>query len=333
MKRVIPILILVAIVVVAWAYYPQWKQEKPPENVLRLSGNIEAHESVVSFKVPGRIVELPVEEGQWVEAGAVLARLEDADYRQQVTLDEAALRVRESNLQLALAGTRRQEIEAAEQTLVEAQADLEQRKLDLQRAETLYNKDVISAEQRDLAATALKRVQAVCERAQKRLEQAREGTRAEEIAIVRSNVQQAREAVAMSRIRLGYTLLRAPRSGVVVVRQAELGEVVSPGTPVVTLADLDHVWLRTYVPETELGRVRWGQAAAVRTDTYPGKGYRGQISFIASKAEFTPKSIETQKERVTLVYRIKIDVENPNRELKPGMPADATIELAAEKKQ
>lgn len=333
MKKIIPILVVVAIVAAGYFYvYPRFKPAPLPENELRVSGNIEAHESVVSFKLAGRLVELPVEEGQWVEAGAVLARLEDADYRQQVTLEEAALRVRESNLNLALAGTRRQEIDAAAQTLAEAQADLEQRKLDHQRAETLYKKDVIPAEQRDLAATALKRAQAVYERAEKRLEQAREGARAEEIAIARSSVEQAREAVEMSRIRLGYTVLRAPKAGVVVVRQAELGEVVSPGTPVVTLADLDNVWLRAYIPETELGRVKWGQEAALRTDTYPDKSYRGRISFIASKAEFTPKSVETHKERVTLVYRIKIDVENLNRELKPGMPADAVILLVQEKR-
>ena len=93
------------------------------------------------------------------------------------------------------------------------------------------------------------------------------------------------------------------------------------------LADLDNVWLRAYVNETDLGRIRWGQGATLKTDTYPDKTYRGRISFIASQAEFTPKSVQTFKERVTLVYRIKIDLENPNHELKPGMPADATIDL------
>ena len=128
---------------------------------------------------------------------------------------------------------------------------------------------------------------------------------------------------------LGYTVLRAPFDGVILVRQAELGEVMLPGTPVVTLADLDHVWLRAYVRETDLGRISWGQAATIRTDTYPDRRYAGRISFISSKAEFTPKSVETHAERVTLVYRIRIDVENPAHELKPGMPADATIDLAA----
>jgi HlyD family secretion protein len=131
----------------------------------------------------------------------------------------------------------------------------------------------------------------------------------------------------MSRIRLTYTILRAPFTGVVLVRQAELGEVVSPGTPIVTLADLDHLWVRVYVPETDLGKVHWGQAVDVRTDTYPDKVYHGRISLIASDAEFTPKSVQTEEERVTLVYRVKVDVENPNRELKPGMPADTLIKL------
>ena len=103
-----------------------------------------------------------------------------------------------------------------------------------------------------------------------------------------------------------------------------------PGTPVVTLADLDHIWLRAYLPETDLGRIRWGQDAVITTDTYPGKQYHGRVSFIASDAEFTPKSVQTYKERVTLVYRIKIDIDNPSHELKPGMPADAHITLASE---
>ena len=115
------------------------------------------------------------------------------------------------------------------------------------------------------------------------------------------------------------------------VRQAELGEVVAPGSPVVTIADLDHIWLRAYIAETDLGSIYWGQDAVITTDTYPGKQYHGRISFIASTAEFTPKSVQTFKERVTLVYRIKIDIDNSNHELKPGMPADARIDLAANK--
>lgn len=330
MKRRIPILIVLAALIAAAVYlYPRFTKTSKPQNELVLSGNIETHESLVSFKIQGRIVELPVEEGQSVEKGALLARLDDADYRQHVRIDEANVHVRQSNLALVLAGTREQEIKATQQNMLDAQADMQQKKADFDRAQRLFSEDAISAQDRDLADTAFKRSQAAFVAAQQKYSQAVEGSRKEDIAVAEANLKEASANLGMSRVNLDYTVLRAPTAGVITVRQAELGEVVVPGTPVVTLADLDHIWLRAYVAETDLGRVRWGQDAVVTTDTYPGKRYQGRISFIASDAEFTPKSVQTYKERVTLVYRIKIEIDNPNHELKPGMPADAHITLAA----
>jgi HlyD family secretion protein len=158
-----------------------------------------------------------------------------------------------------------------------------------------------------------------------------EGVRKEQIAINQASVHTARQSLELSTIRLGYTSLLAPTSGVALVRHAEVGEVMAPGTPVVTIADLDHLWLRGYISETDLAKVKLGQPATVKCDSYPSKLYKGRVSFISSQAEFTPKSVETYKERITLVYRIKIDLDNPNHELKPGMPADASIETVAAK--
>jgi len=333
MNRRIPILIALAALITAGVYfYPRFTKDSKAQNELVLSGNIEAHESLVSFKVQGRVVELPVEEGQSVEKGALLARLDDADYKQRVRIDEASVRVRQSNLALTLAGTREQEIKAAHGTMLDAQADMQQKKLDYDRAQRLFSEDTLSAQDRDLADTALKRAQATFQAAQQKYNEALEGSRKEDIAIAQANLKEASANLGMSRVNLDYTVLRAPTAGVITVRQAELGEVVVPGTPVVTLADLDHIWLRAYIAETDLGRVRWGQDAVITTDTYRGKQYHGRISFIASDAEFTPKSVQTYKERVTLVYRIKIDIDNPNHELKPGMPADTRITLAADTK-
>jgi HlyD family secretion protein len=330
MKRRIPLLILLAAAIAAGVYlYPRLTKKSEPENRLTLSGNIEAHESLVSYKVQGRIVDLPVEEGQSVEQGILLAQLDDADYKQKVQIDEANVHVRESNLALTLAGTREQEVKASQQTMLDAQADLQEKQLDYDRAQRLFSKDEVSAQDRDLANTALKRAEATFRAAQQRFNEAVEGSRKEDIVIARANLREAHANRGLSRVNLEYTTLRAPFAGVITVRQAELGEVVVPGTPVVTLADLDHIWLRAYVAETDLGRIRWGQEATIATDTYPGKQYRGRVSFISSTAEFTPKSVQTYKERVTLVYRIKIDIDNPNHELKPGMPADARIDLAA----
>jgi HlyD family secretion protein len=327
MKRVIPLLLILAIGGTVVYFHPQWFRKPVVENVLKLSGNVEAHESLVSFKVTGRIIALPVEEGMTLKSGDLLAQLDSDDYRQQVAVDESAIRVRDRQLALGLAGSRTQDIEAAKLAMRDAQADLEQKKKDYARYQALYEKDEIPGQTRDLAATNVTRAQATYDRAQQIYNELVEGTRKEELAVEHSNVQQADQNLQMSRIRLVYTVLRAPFNGVVLVRQAELGEVVSPGTPIVTLADLDHLWVRVYVPETDLGKVRWGQVVDVRTDTYPDKIYHGRISFVSSEAEFTPKSVQTEKERVTLVYRVKVDVENPNRELKPGMPADVIIKL------
>lgn len=285
---------------------------------LMVSGNIEAHQSLVSFKdVTSRIVELPFDEGQWVAKGQLIARVDDSNYKQQVAVDEAAVLVQQQQLASA-----RQNLLAAQHTVANDEADLAEKNVDYQRYLELWKENATSTQSRDLAETAMRQSAASLKH-----DQAMVGVAEENIAAAAAAVKNAQETLRLAKITLGYTVLSAPFSGVIVVRQTELGEVTQPGTPVVTLADLDHVWLRAYISETDLGRIRWGQDATVITDTYPGKKYPGRISFISSSAEFTPKSVETHQERVTLVYRIKIDVDNPNHELKPGMPADALIEF------
>jgi HlyD family secretion protein len=286
---------------------------------LLLSGNIEAHESVLSFKtVQSRIVDLPFNEGQWVGKGTVLAVVDGADYQQQLAMAETSLAVQQRQLESS-----RQNLQTAARTLLVDQADLEQRKLDLRRAKELQSQGFVSTANLDQAETALKQSTAVLER-----DQSLQNAAARNIEVAQASVHNNEAAIALARIVLGYTTLRAPFDGVVTVRQAELGEVVVPGTPVMTLADLDHIWLRAYVNETDLGRIRLGQAVAVSSDSHPDKRYQGRISFISDKAEFTPKSVETHAERVTLVYRVKIDITNPTHELVPGMPADAHIDLS-----
>ena len=327
MNRMVLIMLGVLALMAGGYLYVRTAANQAPDSSLRISGNIEAHESVVSFKVQGRVMELPVQEGQYVKQGDLLARLDDDDYRQQVSVDEATVGMRKAELELSVAGSRVQEIQVAKQTLIDARADLELKRAEFRRRQELLAEQGVSDEDIDRAASQLKRAQATYERAKQTHDQIVEGTRKEEIAVRRANLQSAREALQMSRVKLNYTVLSAPVSGVVLVRQAELGEVVSAGTPVVTIADVDHLWMRGYLNETDLGRVKWGQSATIHTDTFSDKTYQGRVSFISSQAEFTPKSVETHKERVTLVYRIKIDLDNPNHELKPGMPADAVIDV------
>jgi HlyD family secretion protein len=155
----------------------------------------------------------------------------------------------------------------------------------------------------------------------------RQGARRERVDEARARVAAARARVASAEERLGYATLRAPISGVVLSKSVEPGEQVAAGTPVITLGDTGQCWLKGYIPESELGRVKLGQGARVTTDSQPGKVYQGRVSFISSEAEFTPKSVQTQKERVKLVYRIKVTLPNEELELKPGMPADAEIQV------
>jgi len=290
-----------------------------PPATLVLSGNIEAHESVLSFRtVQSRIVALPFDEGQWVKKGTLIARVDDADYRQQVAIAESGVAMQERVLAAAEGN-----LAAAHKVLAADTADLRYKTLNEARLRRLAPSGYVSRDNLDLADAVMRGAQAVLAR-DRALAEAAEGNR----QLAMASVHDAKETLKLARITEGHTTLVAPIDGVILVRQAELGEVVVPGTPVVTIADLDHVWLRAYLNEPDVGRVRLGQRAEVTTDSQPGRRYPARVSFISDQAEFTPKSVETHAERVTLVYRARIDVANPSHALVPGMPADATLHLS-----
>lgn len=314
--------VIVAAVLALWEWAPLWERWlgfDGASSTLLVSGNIEAHESVLAFKtVQSRIVELPFDEGASVKSGTLLARVDDADYRKQVDIAQAAFEVQQRQFAAA-----EQNVLAARQTVVSDDADLGFKRTDAGRYETLWKQGWASTQQRDVSVTAAKQSAAALDR-----DKALEAVAERNVELAKANIKDAEQSLEMAKIVLGYTELDAPFDGVILVRQAELGEIAQPGSPVVTLADLDHVWLRAYINETVIARVRLGAKVAVTTDTYPGKIYDGRISFIAEKAEFTPKTVETHAERVTLVYRIKIDIDNPTHELAPCMPADGRIALS-----
>ena len=321
-RRLVTVLGAAAVVtLVAAALYGNeirsWFGPALAPSTVTVSGNIEAHESVLAFKtVQSRLVELPFDEGAWVKAGTLIARVDEADYRQQMAIARSVLEVQKRQIEAA-----QQNWDATRSTLLSDEADLAQKKSDADRAQILWKGGTVSTQARDQAQTASKQSAAMLQR-----DQALALAAGHSVALAQANIDNADEMLRMAEIVLGYTTLVAPFDGVILVREAELGEIAAPGTPVVTLGDLDHVWLRAYINETDISRIRLGETATVTTDTYPGKKYQGRISFISSEAEFTPKSVETHAERVTLVYRIRIDVDNPTHELVPGMPADAQID-------
>ncbi len=287
-------------------------------NHVVVSGNIEAHQSVLSFTaVQAPITSLAFDEGKLVSAGTVLARVDDSLYRKQLQIDQAALEVAQQQVAVA-----RSNLIAAKSTVESDVLDLAQKRRDMARDEGQLASGAVSRQTYDLARTAAGQSASALAR-----DQALANVALTNVGLTLANVHAAQAKVALDRVTLGYTTLRAPFSGVLAVRQAELGELAGPGVAIFTIDDLDHVWLRAYVNEQYLGAVRLGEAAQVTADSYPGHVFQGHVGFIASQAEFTPKTVQTHAERVTLVYRIRIDIDNPTHALLPGMPADASIAL------
>jgi HlyD family secretion protein len=184
-------------------------------------------------------------------------------------------------------------------SLKAAEYDYKLSRVDYRRAHNLFKAGAISAQQRDEART--------------------------KFDADKANVDQLKASLELAETRLGFAELLSPLNGFILVKSSLPGEVIQPGTPVFTAIDLNNIWVTAYINETDLARVKLDQEAEVLTDTYPGKKYKGRVSFVSSEAEFTPKTIQTTEERVKLVYRIKVRVDNSSLELKPGMPADAYL--------
>jgi HlyD family secretion protein len=388
MKRMWVTLCAVSLLVLAFSSCGTWRRV-PPES-LKLYGNIELTQVDMAFKIPGKLIELKVDEGDPVQKGMILARLDTLQLDSQKNRDRAALVAAETQipqletsierqkaslaaemdlrraqfaqaqarLEELLAGSREQEIRQARAMVEEAQSQHQQAAQDWERAQVLHKNDDISTSQFDQYRTHFDATAAALRQSQERLSLVVAGPRKEEIDGARAQleqsranvqlteasrlelkrmeqelqtrhaqVEQARAQVAVMDAQLADAVAASPVDGVVLVKSSEAGEILAAGTTFVTIGESDRPWLRAYIGEQDLGRVKLGAKVKVTTDSYPGKVYWGQVTFVSSEAEFTPKQIQTPEERVKLVYRIKIEVENPQHELKLNMPAEAEILL------
>jgi HlyD family secretion protein len=386
-KAIIPVILLAG---AAAAYVAIRGNGEHDPNRIALSGNIEMTQVNVGFKSAGQLEEITVREGDSVQKGQVLARLDRNQLVQQragaaaalaaaqaqlaqagtaaewqrrtvsgeIQAREAEVRAVEARLEELERGSRPQEIKEAQAAVSAARTELERASRDWERAQALYKDEDISTQQYDQFRARYQSASAALRQAEERAALVQEGPRKETIAAAQAQVARARATLdvgeanrlevrrreqeitarqaEIARLRaqialideqLADTVAESPMDAVVLVKSADEGEIIAPGTTILTLGDVAHPWLRGYINQTDLGRVKLGQHVKVTTDSYPGKAYDGRITFIASEAEFTPKQIQTQEERVKLVYRIKVEVENPHRELKLNMPADAEIVL------
>ena len=291
-----------------------------------VTGTIEAIQVDVSARIAGRIVERPVDEGDRVTAGQLLVRLDEAEQAAEVRRQEAAVRTAQSTLNDLLAGARREELEDARAALQSASATREWTERDHRRAEGLFAQALIAAQEVDRARQAYLVAAAQEKSARQKLSLLEAGPRPDQIEAARGQLAQGRNALEVARTRLKEMSIHSPMDGLVLRKNLEVGEMANPGVPILTLMKPSDIWVRAYVPEEEVGRIRVGGKAQIAVDAYPARRFPGRITEIASEAEFTPRNVQTRKERVNLVFRIKIAVDNPEGILKPGMPADADLE-------
>ena len=274
----------------------------------------------------------------------------------EVKRAKAGVSAADARYQSLKTGSREEEIAEASAVRDRARTEWENRRRDFERMRDLYERKIISFSQFDAARTGEEAARAAYEAAEERFKLVKTGPRSEliqegaanlagsgaaltaaqvgrreveklkiDLKVIQAQVEQARALLRIAEDDLAKSVLNAPFDGFVTVKDTEEGEFVQPGTPVLTVARLDEVWVKTYVPETQLGKVFLGQKGDVISDTFPDKVYPGTVTFISPEAEFTPKNVQTREERVKLVYRIKVTIRNPRQELKPGMPVDVVL--------
>ena len=313
-------------------------EERAPATAARVSGQVDATEVHVAGDVGGRVLEIRIAEGDRVRQGDVVARLDTRDVALAVQRAQAERAQADAQLRLLQAGARGEDVRQAEAQVAAsaaevaaAEADLSAAVTDLQRFEQLLRSNSGSQKQRDDAATrravASDRLNAARAReaaAREAVARLRAGSRREEIEAARARVAAVDAQIAtLEKSRQDATII-APISGVVTERLVDPGEIAAPRAPIAVLCDLDNAWAEVFVDEPIVPRIRLGQAATVFTDA-GGPGITGTVSYIASKAEFTPRNVQTEEDRSKLVYRVKIAVDNRQGILKQGMPVEAEI--------
>ncbi len=299
------LIFLGAIVFVAFAlYFYQQRQEAIPAGFVFASGRIEGDTLTVATKIAGRVEKIYFKEGQDAVAGQVLAQISSQELQ--------------ARLEAAKAGAKELKAHylALKVMLANAEEVLAQRERDLKRMQYLFGQHLIARSRLEQAQLAFSGAKAQVDALRERLKAGKEA------------FARARAQVAEVEALLNDTLIRAPAKGVIIRRVANLGEVLSPGGVIALMVDLDKLYLKAYVPEKEIGRLALGQQARIYIDAFPQKAFKGRVGYIAKKAEFTPKEVQTKDARVKQVYAIKIFLEeNPGHILTPGLPADALIKI------
>ena len=363
-RKYVFIILAVAAVLAATAVYANWFRR---DNSLRGSGTVEARNIRVGSKVGGRIDNVLVREGDAVQPGQVLVTFDDKElqaaleqsragalkaergYRpEEIAEARAAAEQAKADYEMRKNGYRKEDIDAAQDDLERAKADEIRTRLDFERYDALAKKDLVSKQQRDTAEANWKMALAQKDMSQHKYDEMQRGYRPEEIASAearylqaranlekmehgnrREDIEQAKAAYALDEARFRERQVVAPSAAIVEVLDVRPGDLIAPNTPVATLLEKEQTYVRIYIPETELGRVKVGQKAEVRVDSFPRTVFDGEVEQINQQAEFLPRNVQTREERIHQVFGVKIRINDSAGHVLPGMAADVTLKTAS----
>ncbi len=350
-RYVLLIVIVVALVVGYQMYEYAVSRAALPEGLIQANGRIEGDAVTVASKITGKIAGIEVREGDAVKSRQLLVRLDDAQLKSRVDQTAAAKETLESQVASARLGldllrrevplmvdSARAGVGRAQAAVATAEATAQQAQRDANRQRDMVARGFVSNQQNertrlvlDAATSEMTSAREALLQSRKQLAHAELGgdrirAREQEFLALQAQLRQAQATLAEAESVLADLTIRAPVSGVVATRARELGEVVSAGAPLLILVDLDQLYLKVYVPEVQIGKLRLGLPAQIYTDAFPDRPFEATVRYIASRAEFTPKEVQTPDERVKLVYAVKLYLKsNPDHRLTPGLPADAVI--------
>jgi HlyD family secretion protein len=311
-----------------------------PQDENTYSGTIEGTEIPVQPELGGKVVDLKVQEGQLVKAGDIMAQIDDSQARISLETAKSLQNQAQAKLNDLLGGSRAEELRRLEAVVAQATANvdalapsLKLEESNLANDQKLYEGGSISKQALDTQQNKYDTLKAQYEGAQDNvkaaqasLEQAQAGYTQPTIQAQKAAVDMAAQSVKAAELTLSKLTIKSPSAGQVLYRQVELGQVVNTGSTLVTILDPNDLWIKIYVPEAKLNKVKVGGVAEISVDSYPNKTFKGQIQYISTQAEFTPKNVQTKEERTTTVYAVKITITDGKDQLKAGMPADVTLE-------
>jgi HlyD family secretion protein len=295
---------------------------------IKASGNIEATNIIVSSQVSGKVFQILKDEGDRVNKSDTVIIIDPETYKLKLDEAVASREYAQAQFNLLKEGARKEDIKQADDNLTQAQVSFDLAEKDKERMENLYRAKSITKKQYDDAVANYEISKARLNSAKENFEKVKNLSRPEELKQAGANLNRAIANVNLLQKSLNDCYVTSPSSGFMTKKFVEVGEIAGMMSSLFQVADLSSVDLVIYVPETELGKVQLGQKAEITVDTYPDKSFNGKVTYISPQAEFTPKNIQTQEERTKLVFAVKIKIDNPDFELKDGMPADAVIKIA-----